>query len=101
MECNIKYNNNITIINDDVKGLKEPLKKNEWFALMVVDDVNWTDKQDNRSWFDKKKGWLGLECTSEIKVYISKTINNRTNRGRGNTQIIKVEYYKLCCELTY
>jgi hypothetical protein len=40
----------------------------------------------NRKFLDELMGWLGLECTSERRVYISKDFFKRWNPHRGTTK---------------
>ncbi len=101
----MEYNENIEILEIDT-GLKTSLEENEWYALMVIDEKvelynGRTEKGDNRNWFNKAKGYLGLECVSDYRVYISKKISNRQDRLRGYTCLVKVKNPKECSILTY
>jgi len=73
------YNNNITIVKRDVTG-DEQLTTNQYYALMVM-------------------GYLGLECTSEKMVYISKNYHKRHDLLRGRTFVVSVKDNTKCCEL--
>jgi hypothetical protein len=82
---------------EEAKGIK--LKDNEYFALMVEDKKR--GYSDNRKFLDELMGWLGLECTSERRVYISKDFFKRWNPHRGTTYIVAVDNPELHCELNY
>ncbi len=96
----MRYNDNIEILKEKVIGLKSPLEKDEWFALMVIDrEIELTHKRedgDNRTFFNFSKAWLGLEQTSSKKIYISKNITKRQEYYRGDTQIVKVKDKSKC-----
>ena len=81
----MKYNENISIVEQ-----KGDLTENQWFALMVVDFDEWKDRTDM---FDKDRGWVGLECTSGKRVYISKKRGSREPLSgfRGETVVIEVK----------
>ena len=92
----IKYNNNINLIEKVIspQDFKKELKESQFFALMVTDYPRFSN--DGRKWFNKDKGWLGLECITEGKIYITKKIKLRTDLYRGETWLIEVSNPNLC-----
>ena len=98
----LKYNENITIINMAGK-YQEPLPDGYYYALMIEDSkVRMSGRQewnDNRSFFDIARGWIGLERTSGNRIYISKRLSARKNCDRGATFIVRVIHPGLCCVL--
>lgn len=75
------------IIHENVTQPRN-LKDNEYYVLMVVDYNKELRKRNDFINFDK--GYIGLECTSENRVYISKTFNSRKNPYRGITCIVDI-----------
>ena len=73
------YNKNIQII-DENPSIKTDLKDNEYFALMVMDLDTPTDDRD---WFNAEKKYVGLSCTSEKRIYISKDWRKTHDKWRG------------------
>ena len=89
----MKYNENITIVEQD-----GDLEENQWFALMVMDLDEWKDRTDM---FDKNRHWVGLECTSGKRVYISKKREKRESLTsfRGEMVVVEVKDPNLCLKL--
>lgn len=96
-----KYNENITLIREVSSGANGELQPDIYYALMVIDYPRLADKErkDSRTFFDIKKGQLGLERTSEDRIYISKDYNKRKNLYRGIVMVVQVKNPKLCCIL--
>ena len=99
----IKYNDNVTIVSEDVTiSEAKDLRSDEWIALMVTDMVTSTD---SRVFFSPSKGWLGLERTRD-EIYISKAENRNSYpfgamaKGRGIAMRVVVLDPSLCCVLT-
>jgi len=89
------YDGNIVIMGEEFSNTG--LDSNEWYALMVTD---YSPRRKNRSdMFLKEKGWVGLECTSNGTVYISKRKGARNNLSRGMTVVVRVGDESLCYEL--
>ena len=93
-----KFNENIKLVKIVDKPIK--LKKDEYYALMVTDLYNRHLRPDSDYW-NYSRGYLGLERTSEHKIYISKDFYKRKNLGRGLTFVIKVKSKKECCKLDH
>ena len=91
----VKYNSNIELTSV-AKGQFE-LADNEYFVLMVTDTHK--GKCDARNFFDVDRQWMGLECTGEKRIYISKDFHNRHKPYRGTTFIATVQNTELCNEL--
>ena len=91
----MKYDNNITLVKQVSKA--EPLQDDEYYVLMVTD--TWRHN-DSRFFFNKTKGWLGLEKTSGSRIYISKDFAKRRTPLRGDTFVAKVENIALCYDLS-
>lgn len=72
------------------------LESNEYYVLMVKDSKKYNDTRD---FFNAEMEWLGLEQTSEGKIYISKKFNNRQFGIHGDTFLAKVNNPTLCLEL--
>lgn len=87
----MKYNNNITLIEKATKQAKLP--QNQYYALMVVDTVK---HKDPRKFFNISEGWVGLECTSKDRIYISKSFQERRSPLRGDTWLVSVAKPELC-----
>ena len=92
----MKYNDNITI--DFIKRAKQELKQNEYFALMVVDELNRFLRKEC-DYFDYRNAWVGLECKSNKEIYISKNFDKRVNYSRGIVVIAIVKDVSKCCIL--
>jgi hypothetical protein len=92
---------NIEIIKEITQPEKE-LKDNQFYALMVTDEYN-KDLQmrPKTDYYDYEKAYIGIECNSEHKIYISKEFNNRNDRNRGKTILINVFDKANTYELTY
>ena len=89
------YNKNIQII-DENPSIKTDLKDNEYFALMVMDLDTPTDERD---WFNAEKKYVGLSCTSEKRIYISKDWRKTDDKWRGKTVLVSVQDPSECYEL--
>ena len=91
----MKYNNNMEF--DLIKnGKKYPtLKENQYFVLMVIDENN-KNKRSKLDCFDYDLGWVGLECTSGGRIYISKDFNKRANWARGEVMVATVKNIDEC-----
>ncbi len=79
------------------------LKTDEFYTLMVV---SFWEKHpnDNIVGYDKEIGNLiGLQCTSEHKIYISKIFHNIKDENRGTTLVVKIDMNKIkeFCLLEY
>jgi hypothetical protein len=90
----VVYNANITLVDNQ----RRPLADNEWYVLMVTSArESQYYNPDTRIFFDERKRWLGLECTSTPeRIYISKNYNDRDNRLRGETLIAAIKQPELC-----
>ena len=93
----MEYNQNIILIKE-ANGPVE-LQDNEYYVLMVTDEVNRHIRKPKEYW-DYKKGFVGLECTNK-NIYISKTFKNRHNPSRGKTFVARIVNPSLCNELSY
>ena len=92
----MRFNKNIEMVK--IVSEKEPLQKEQYYALMVTDSPK---NDDVRHFFNKQKGWIGFERTSDKQIYISKKFSCRRLAIRGDTWIVSVANPVLCCELTY
>ncbi len=90
----IEYDDNITIQGEATGD--ETLKDDEWYVLMVKDEIR---RNDPRSFFDPSRQWLGLERTGD-KIYISKDHWSRLAGYRGDTLVVSVNDADLCCILS-
>ena len=86
------YNENIQII-DENPSIKNDLKGNEYFALMVIDLDTPTNERD---WFNAEKKYVGLCCVSDKRVYISKDWRKREDKRRGKTVLVSVQNLSEC-----
>jgi hypothetical protein len=103
----IKYNSNIDIV--DVVSNRQSLHPSiptrelqqdyEFFALMVTDSQN-KNTRPKTDYFLHAKDWIGLEQTSDNRIYISKNFNKRYDGFRGETVIVSVIDKSLCCILS-
>ena len=95
------YDDNITLIGPLLADPHVKLAANEYFALMVEDMPR--DRHDDRHFFDRYEGWLGLECTTGVAlktiVYISKKFGARCVPERGSTWLVRVKDASRCCVL--
>lgn len=82
---------------------QEELKENQYFALMVTDHENkfGYNKRPKEDYLNFRKGWIGIERTSEGLIYISKDYSKRHDVCRGDTIIVEVEKKDKTCLLTY
>lgn len=87
------------IIKEKATG-KEDLKENEYFALMVTDH-DYKERRPKKDYIDFEKGWIGIERTSENKIYISKEADKRTDRMRGDLIIVNIKKEDNVCLLNY
>lgn len=96
----MKYNSNIFLLrkieNQSEANKQEP---NSYYALMVEDVEN--KHRTDIDFFDRKLGWIGLERTSDGRIYISNKFHNCFEPSRGTTWLVAVHNPQLCCELTY
>jgi hypothetical protein len=95
----LKYNDNITIVS--IANSPTTIAKNEYYALMVTDynvayNPEYHPRGDTRNFFDRQRGWLGLERTSGGKIYISKDFSIRHNQYRGDTVVVHVANPEQC-----
>ena len=91
----MKYDDNIELdfVREDRK-----LKPNEYFVLMVHDELN-KHLRPQKDYFNYKAGWIGIERTSAEKIYISKEFNQRSDYHRGITMVATVKDVSKCCVL--
>ena len=92
------YNDNITLIRATTKPGK--LRDNEYYVLMVTDDVNKHERPKEDYW-NYEKAYVGVEQTSNNVIYISKKFQNRHDSIRGITFIASVVDASKCLDLTY
>jgi hypothetical protein len=97
-----QYNDNIELCYK-VGGIQHhgKLTDKQYYALMVIDwqvsdNGGKTDHGDRRKFWNKKAGEMGLECTSDDRVYISKNYNQRHQMERGDTWVVSVADPTLC-----
>jgi len=67
---------------------------NESIEIISTTNIDVDLKKDE--YFNYDESWIGLECTSDKKVYISKNKNKRENRNRGFVFIVKVKNINKC-----
>lgn len=89
----VQYNDNILIVD-------EPLADDEYYALIVKGLPGLPSDFHRKDYFDLEKGWIGLECTSNQQIYISKSKPKRTSVLRGETVKVRVKDKTKCCELS-
>ena len=65
------------------------LEKNEYYALMVTDEEN-RGSRPKKDYVDFYKGYIGLERTSDGRIYISKDYEKRSDQYRGKTVVVEV-----------
>ena len=96
-----QYNENIRLLKDvtkaDPRQVEKGLAKDEYFVLMVTDNPD----HNKVNFWDRDKGYLGLERNSNNRVYISRKLNNRLSAFRGVTFLARVTDPTICYELTY
>ena len=93
----MKYNENITI---DFIEKKRKLEPSEYYVLMVVDERSKTlNLRPKSDYFKYDFNWIGLEQTSDGKIYISKCYGKRVNYERGIPMIADVKDVSKCCIL--
>lgn len=80
---------NIQLI--DVANGEETLKENEYYVLMVEDSHGKTLGRKKHEYSDYENGFVGIECNSEHKRYISKKYDDRRVPYRGITFIAEVK----------
>jgi len=86
----IRYNEN-TLIVRYASGINEPLAKDEYFVIMVTDPLYKNGCPRPKSdYFKLQYEWIGIECTSNGRIYISKKYNSRKNGYRGDTMVVRV-----------
>ena len=97
----IVYNDNITLLlhRTAMQGMK--LADDEYVVHMIF--INHYGQNDIRNFFDRDKGWLGLERTVPSGIYITKAEGNYAfdNRGRGIPLVARVKDPDECCLITH
>ncbi len=100
----LSYDENITLLRYGTDP-QEALKEDEFYVLMVLDDKDLyfpsSEPRAKSDFFKPEYYWIGLECMSDKKVYISKRYSTRHAYLRGYTMIASVKDPILCHTLKF
>ena len=92
---NMQYNDDIILIRKLNEELPR-LSRDQFYALMVEDNYN-KYRRAKQDYFDYDTGSIGLEKTTEGRIYISKEFHKRKNLGRGSTYLVEVKGMSNTC----